>query len=278
MTVIDKKRNTPCKHCIFALYQNNVQIDCYNKLLKKFQNNNAEIIEAFDEDKEFFIISGRKCLMARSEIWTKKQLEENKNFGTNKLAKLAYKEIELTCDVVIYLDINSHSVDELKLTLLSLANQVLKPSQVSIVINNFHIDKKEKLDELYGIVVQMLTNICEYRIHLITEPNIDYLRTMDIIIKKFSNWDIYFMLIKCGAKMPRLMLYDLDQSLHHELIECVLMLPDKNEDFLFSQISFFKNISGNKYGSFKQLASEHIKKFQCQHLIKSIPEMCPNCR
>lgn len=85
------------------------------------------------------------------------------------------------------------------------------------------------------------------------------------------------MLIKCGAKMPRLMLYDLDQSLHHELIECVLMLPDKNEDFLFSQISFFKNISGNKYGSFKQLASEHIKKFQCQHLIKSIPEMCPNC-
>lgn len=55
---------TNCKNCAFAIYSINTQVGCEHNRLEKFNN----IIEAYDDEKEFFIIN-RLCNYYRDKNW-----------------------------------------------------------------------------------------------------------------------------------------------------------------------------------------------------------------
>ena len=52
-----KPIHTPCKDCTFAIYEGKTQNGCHLNLLEKYKNKNLEILEAYDEQKEFYIIN-----------------------------------------------------------------------------------------------------------------------------------------------------------------------------------------------------------------------------
>jgi hypothetical protein len=89
MTTINQV-HTPCKNCVFAIYNNNTQTDCHLNFIDKYKNKNTEIIEAYDEEKEFYIINGRKCLGFRQNDWFKDLDMENASIE-EKITK--FKEI-----------------------------------------------------------------------------------------------------------------------------------------------------------------------------------------
>ena len=64
--IIDKAEQN-----LFSIYKDNTQIDCAMNLLEKYKSKNTEIIEAYDEDKEFYILNNRKCIGFRKDNWFK---------------------------------------------------------------------------------------------------------------------------------------------------------------------------------------------------------------
>ncbi len=61
---------TACKFCYFAVYDKNTQTGCSLGKLDKFRANGHEIIEAYDEEKEFYLIKGF-CPFFRTGEWAK---------------------------------------------------------------------------------------------------------------------------------------------------------------------------------------------------------------
>jgi hypothetical protein len=88
--------HTSCKNCTYALYDNITQTNCALQYLDQYQQENL-VIEAYDDDKEFYIINDKKCLGYREPKWFKQfdmedaSMEEkvNKFHATNKLHYLA---------------------------------------------------------------------------------------------------------------------------------------------------------------------------------------------
>lgn len=57
--------HTPCKNCVFAIYNEKTQTGCALNYLDKY----TDIIEAYDETKEFYIINNKKCIGYRENSW-----------------------------------------------------------------------------------------------------------------------------------------------------------------------------------------------------------------
>jgi|694.fasta_scaffold07784_12 hypothetical protein len=65
--------HTPCKQCVFAKYIDNTQTDCYLSYIDLYKQNSVEVLEAYDHDKEFFIINNKKCIGYRENKWFEKR-------------------------------------------------------------------------------------------------------------------------------------------------------------------------------------------------------------
>lgn len=72
---------TSCKECVFATYENDIQIDCFADRIDKFKKTN-EVIEAYDDDKKFYVIN-RLCNLYRNER-TKENLKEELSNANNQ--------------------------------------------------------------------------------------------------------------------------------------------------------------------------------------------------
>ena len=54
--------HTPCKDCVFAIYDDKTQINCSQDCIDKYKKLDVPIVEVYDDDKEFYVIEGRKCI------------------------------------------------------------------------------------------------------------------------------------------------------------------------------------------------------------------------
>lgn len=64
--------HTPCKDCVFAIYDGITQNGCHLSYIDKYRNKGAEILEVYDDEKEFYVINDKKCLGYRDNAWIKK--------------------------------------------------------------------------------------------------------------------------------------------------------------------------------------------------------------
>ena len=86
----DATKQTSCKNCIFAIYDQNTQIGCEDNRITKFGD---DVIEAYDDSKEFYVIE-RLCNLYRPQGW---------NDGVKDIEK-AKVESCLTFDILIDCD------------------------------------------------------------------------------------------------------------------------------------------------------------------------------
>ena len=61
--------NTPCKECVFAVYEEDTQVGCKRGMIDKYRSIGAHILEAYDEQKEFYVIENRLCPSFRTKVW-----------------------------------------------------------------------------------------------------------------------------------------------------------------------------------------------------------------
>jgi hypothetical protein len=78
----DRKLQTNCKNCVFSTYENNTQVGCLHNRITKFQPN---VIEAYDNEKEFYVINGL-CNLYRSNKWNNGEADISKAMAESSLA------------------------------------------------------------------------------------------------------------------------------------------------------------------------------------------------
>jgi len=59
--------STACKECVFAVYDGNTQTSCKLNKIQDYRNAEIDIVDVYDDDKNFYIINGRFCLFFRNQ-------------------------------------------------------------------------------------------------------------------------------------------------------------------------------------------------------------------
>lgn len=174
--------HTSCKDCVFATYDGITQNSCALHYIDKYKEKGVEIIEAYDNDKEFFIINKKKCVGYRENKWFKQFDLEDSSLEV-KIDK--YKSTNLL-DYLLVVNLKNYTLNQLD----NLCNQIescyIKPKKLILVryIDNslsFSYDKIEKIFQKYNIsyawrVQTMLDNSMPYEesLHNITIINSKY--------------------------------------------------------------------------------------------------------
>ena len=121
--------HTPCKSCVFALYSNNTQTDCAIGYIEKYKNKNTEILEAYDNDKEFYIINGKKCLGYRENKWFN-QFDLTDADINQKVAK--YFETNIL-DYYMVVDLKQLNINQLDDILKQISECKIQPKKVIFI-------------------------------------------------------------------------------------------------------------------------------------------------
>ena len=54
--------HTSCKSCAYAEYDDLTQVGCHLKIIDSLIKNEIEILDAYDEEKEFYVINNKYCI------------------------------------------------------------------------------------------------------------------------------------------------------------------------------------------------------------------------
>lgn len=124
----DPTKETSCKECIFAKYDGKTQIGCLADRIEKFKD---YLIEAYDEDKEFYVIK-RFCNLFRFSSWN----------GGNADVEKAKKETCTTFDILINCnDINEEYKNKI---LYELKNLNYESKKIKVVFYHLYTLPKEQ--------------------------------------------------------------------------------------------------------------------------------------
>lgn len=122
--------DTPCKNCIFAAYDEDTQIGCHLGKLDVYRKRGAEILECYDQDREFYVIKDRQCPHFRNLKWL---LGVRKVHGDDVDYKQKVKQENILSFHVIVLA--NRSMEKLASTLQSLLDTLgVHPVQVTVML------------------------------------------------------------------------------------------------------------------------------------------------
>ncbi len=98
--------DTRCKSCTFAVYNDITQTSCELNKLEMHKKNGLKIIEAYDKQKEFYVIEGRICPFFRDDKWRK----NIRHLTTEKTEEIINNENTIKYQILLWenddLDIN----------------------------------------------------------------------------------------------------------------------------------------------------------------------------
>jgi hypothetical protein len=139
--------HTNCKKCVFSIYEGDTQTECALKYLDIYRSKNVEIIEAYDEEKEFYVINNKKCIGYREPSFFNRL-----NMSSSTLEDKIVKYNQLNCiNYFLILDTKTMSVDEFEKSLRDISTLNIKPSKLIIIR---YVNKQKDL--AYSIIEDML--------------------------------------------------------------------------------------------------------------------------
>ena len=161
------KDHTPCKECVFAVYSDKTQTDCYLGMIEKIKSaKHLEILEAYDEEKEFYIVNKTKCPGFRKDL-KNKSLEE----------KAQEVKDSLYLKYVLLINVKPEmSLENVKDILLEIKTAKIKPKGILLIVY------KESLsgyaNEDYLKVIRDCDVGCEWRITKVLDENTPFVFTL----------------------------------------------------------------------------------------------------
>jgi len=128
-----KGMHSPCKNCVFAKYEGITQTDCRLGLIDRYkQTDFIDILEAYDEEKEFYIINGKKCAGYREQNY----FESRKLQDTSIEEKTKYIQNTLKLKYLAIIDCKNRTPEQLYDILTEMSKANVKPHMIMVVIAN----------------------------------------------------------------------------------------------------------------------------------------------
>ncbi len=255
MSKIDKV-HTSCKNCIFALYKDITQIGCKVNKIDMWENQEIRILEAFDEEKEFFIINGKKCPYKRITAWGNK-------YPKDEHIQRVESEVVLQYHAIVIATNNIHNINT---TIMSLLEQEIKPKKITLInFNNIYPSDLIPLLQSTGIQWQ-IDNIVD---------DISVEKAIDNVVT-FCNtpyYAIFYSGLKLwGDKYPKPEFTSNINKMVKEAVPFVLIKGNSEGSGQFIHTITHKILKGNKV---KGLVDK-IEENNSGNLIKKIGDICPN--
>lgn len=273
LPVINDRCHTTCSDCIFAVYDEDTQVGCnFNDRVEKYKEKSC-LIEAEDNEKKFFIINNRFCLAKRTHHWknkvdkvlsTTRTDNELEVYDNETYTTLVRTELEISYDYVIYVG-SSLDTDNIEKTLINVVSQPILPKNI-VIINNVNLAYGEICKSLAMKIVSsqskwQIRNICE---------DADRARAIHTTVRTLTNK--LFALVTAGYILPTGFIQDLDKQINDEILDFCAIRPDKDGNCLISNPLVYKNIGGDKAGSFLSKLEDIPKTYPilnmediCQH-------------
>jgi hypothetical protein len=231
MTVDEKTENfsTSCKNCIFAQWENGVQVDngCDLGRLEKYNQQN----KVKTHEDGYFIID-TVCNTCRGESWA------NRNVGKN-LISLVNDEIKITLDFVL---LATEEKDIYK-KLPDLINQCVKqkmilPKKIFIVI-----PKHVNAIPIYNMLQEEFSET-QHEIIKIVDEKCSELECIDIAIKRVKSR--YYAIFDLSSKIPVNLIQVLNELINTHLKSLSMVKPFYKNNGLILQTTLHRIFGGNK--------------------------------
>ena len=243
--------NTPCKDCCFAIYDDITQVGCARNRIEKYKDNGAEIIEAYDEEKEFFVIKDRLCPFFRSKKW----LDAFSEKSDEDMEKILAFETMSSFHLIILL--KEGSIEDLKDTIDSVPLEFknVPPTQITIIRPRGSKVRPQDIKDLFtGVLVRWrIENL------LVNRKDSEVIHSAQKIINTQ-----YYCVCNAGYKFPK----DYFKSIHKAVIDNLLQfgLIEVEKDQL-DGIVIPRHVHEYWYfhGDIEKTIPENVKDYQCQN-------------
>jgi len=222
---------TTCKKCVFATYEGKTQTGCQLGLIEKFRENGKEVVEAYDEEREFFVINNTFCPYQRNETW--------KNKKGDDLIGAVRDEVRLRATWFIYVD--NQTIEDIVTTLRhGVLSQTYRPELIVIVLNS-PIRPSEIRDRLGR---DFIYEGIPYRVTQIADRSVTQGISLDIAVQSVpESWLIF---TNAGGNLPSNFLESLDKAINREMRGVVMVRPNFGFHGLALTKSTYRYFNGNE--------------------------------
>lgn len=121
--------HTACKNCVFSLYSDLTQTGCSLNYIDKYRQKKEEILEVYDEEKEFYVINNKKCLGYRENKWFEQYGLEHASLS-DKIKK--FNELN-HIQYLLLVDLKEFSAEDLDTLKNAIINCNIKPDKVIFI-------------------------------------------------------------------------------------------------------------------------------------------------
>lgn len=160
--------HTSCKSCVFAVYESTTQTECALNYLDLYRKNNIEILEAYDNEKEFYIINTKKCMGYREPKWFDSLGLSNSTLDQKIETYNKYNRL----DYAMVIDLKDFTKDSLDSILNDISQMDIVPKKIVIIR---HINQDNSEDFQYSNLEKLFAqyNIsCPWRVQTILDETL----------------------------------------------------------------------------------------------------------
>lgn len=231
--------HTPCKDCVFAIYNQNTQTDCALGYIDKYKDKNISVLEAYDNTKEFYIINGKKCIGYRENKWFK-QFDLD---GSDLEAKINKYHETNHLDYIIIIDLKNLSIENLDEILKQIQSCDIKPRKLIMVR---YADNELKFP--YSSIENLLKNhnvSYVWRIQTILDTTLVYKEILHNIISLNAKYRFIVSVNDYNTDIKHIIKHT-NKTVHHDLDQFDIISNKDHSCIIFSSIIYrFDSFHGN---------------------------------
>ena len=260
--------NTSCEKCIFAKYEDNVQVDCKAKVFEKFKTNKKIKI---NEDKTFFTLDNFVCRYIRPSFWGKDLTDDQ------RIEKI---QLETMIDLAAAVIVDEDNFGNLELTIDELINQSM-PFKEIIFVNSFN--NKSNFSKILKIIEDKKIKTF-WSLKQVVDPEIGIQYGIDLAFASCKS--IFVAKLICGEKINTNFVEKINE--YHQQMHKFLVLKPKNslEHCLVIQRYVYEMVQGNatvEWNDTKEIIIDMLTKIEkiandqkIDWAIRNLSEVC-NC-
>lgn len=139
--------HTPCKECVFAIYDDKTQTGCHLEFIDKYQKSDVvDVLEAYDENKNFYVISGKKCSGYREQ----KYFDAREMSNASIEEKILHVNDKIKLKYLAVIDCMSRTPEDLKTVLSQISSAKIKPEMIMLV--TYSKNKEHTFEDFYKVL------------------------------------------------------------------------------------------------------------------------------
>lgn len=247
--------NTSCKECIFAVYDNNKQIGCDFGRLKNMDSS-IQVVQTYDEEKEFYILNNTKCHYKRNKQWGKKVFSSARVLkfgGPTTWQSQVLEENKIKYQGIVFAD---NDFDRTKTTISHLVDQSIPPQKITV------IRKPNNTISPIPIVQYLATLSVAWKIENIVDNELTDLQIVDAVLQRKPH--PYYIILYSGHFLPQDFFSKINTQIYDNNLKFAVITHNQLPLLVSTTIHYI--YCGNK----TKTLIEKLEEDQCQNMIKDI--------